>query len=1217
MGEIYKPPRLPANLPHDPTETYGTDTWHVLNAIQERTPADPAGARPADDASVDSWPTQWANLDLKVLNIASHSGADDSNQLGEPAHSISGQESFTLHVRVAAGGFAEIWEATQEPLRRLIAIKRLRRDLLEELADEPDKAKAIADVFYQEALTTANLQHPNIVPVHDLGMDRHGQPLIAMKLVKGLPWPSCIKADWNMLPWEFFARHLPILIDVANAVAFAHTQGVIHRDLKPSQVMIGEFGEVVVMDWGLAIHIDRPGINSNKQPNTATSGKTPIFSHQSTMASSPAGTPSYMAPEQTQSDMSRIGPWTDIYLLGGMLYYLLTQSPPHYEDTSEAAFLKAAKGEVQPPSERAPERNNPPELEALAMKALSPDPDNRFNTMKEFIEALQDYLSGAGKHREATAIIDAVEKEFAGNPDNYRVPSEALASLARAEGLWRGNPRISPLRERVREAYARLALTRGDLNLARLQGDRLADPDTRQRIIHDVDKAQRKIEKTARERRMFLGAAAFFVVLLLFGAWRYIDDQQAALNRATQAEQAALLQKSMAEESAAAAERERQEAVKARGEAETARHNAEWEQYLASINSAYLYLQKGSVNLASDFLLHHTPEWARQWEWRYLRHLTHQEERLLYTATVGFEVYDARFNGDGSRIAVGDRSGTIMLWDADSGRQLVSRKVHTRGIWALEFSPDGSRLLTSSLDGSAAILNGETMEVELMLRGHTNYLRGAAWSRDGKLVATTSRDATVRIWSASDGSELKSLRYPQTVPYDVDFHPDGKTIGVACLGRYAALVDWGTGSVVKELQGHLGNVRTITFNSDGTRVATGASADQVLIFDTAAGNQLTALPVGNCTPNSVAFSPDGALLLLADSTGNARLWDWQKRELLGTMYASVKGWNAAFSRDGERIVTACDQQIRVWRTESVKMRAGLIASSEVPAATPAAHLRAISLPIDRGATWFGQDDVWLSGDWRRHYEKNDQIYRVDFYYHVVNPAGGSRIEIGYESANAVVHFDDPGRQPITLRAGNTYGAAFSPDGRLAATGSVAGILEIWDAQSWERRTELKMNGSMIGSLEFNRSSQRLAAGMADGSIAIIDAASGHVSQVIAAHDKLVLDIDFNRDGTRLISASSDKSAKIWNLETGNAEHVLIGHQEIVTAAAFSPDEMRALTASYDGTARLWDVRTGAPLLIVHDMAANEILTGADFSADGEEILVLNSKGQLAVHRAGP
>jgi serine/threonine protein kinase len=429
-----------------------------------------------------------------------------------------GQPSYRLERVIGRGGMGEVWSAEQTSLGRIVAVKRIRQSRL---------AKALAEEraelefeFQQEALTAGQLEHPNIVPVHDFGLDETGNPILAMKLVDGKPWSEMVREDMDELPvTEFLARHLPVLISVTNAVGFAHSRGIVHRDLKPSQVMVGAFGEVLLMDWGLAIYVGRDGGESRPRSRALANLPTPET------ASGPCGTPAFMAPEQAVDHARDVGTWTDLYLLGGTLYYLLTGTTPHGGGDSAAALQSARLGVVQPPAERAPWRDVPGDLADLAMRAMEPSREGRLRSADEFLQGLRDHLSGASKLRESAALT-AQARELVGSPAHgYNELSEAGYLLARAIGLWPGNADAVRLHQENCERYCRLAMRKGDLELARLQAGRLRDGRLRASLLERIT-ARQAGEATRHRQRLLLATATLVLLgaLALLGAKYQIDQ---------------------------------------------------------------------------------------------------------------------------------------------------------------------------------------------------------------------------------------------------------------------------------------------------------------------------------------------------------------------------------------------------------------------------------------------------------------------------------------------------------------------------------------------------------------------------------------------------------------------------------------------------------------------------------------------------------------------
>jgi tetratricopeptide (TPR) repeat protein len=346
---------------------------------------------------------------------------------------------------------------------------------------------------------------------------------------------------------ELLERHLPILIDVAQAVAFAHSRGIIHRDIKPSQVMVGEFGEVLLLDWGLALPCAMTVSPSHGAVEPVASSGDPNVPDAETWTSCPAGTPAFMAPEQTDATPHRLGRWTDVYLLGGTLYFLLTGTVPRPAMDAAEAFLAAMHEEIEPPRQRAPDRDIPADLEQLAMRALQRDARQR-PTATELVVSLQASLSGAGQRRESRSLTRSIGRALLAMGSTYAELSQGLADLARAEGLWKANPAISGLREELHQQYAEAAVENGDLELARRQAAQLTNAEARQRIEATISQRAAALRQTAVQRRVFLGVSVALAVVLVGLAVTYTVDQHRAQRRLEAQRNAAVAARVQAEE---------------------------------------------------------------------------------------------------------------------------------------------------------------------------------------------------------------------------------------------------------------------------------------------------------------------------------------------------------------------------------------------------------------------------------------------------------------------------------------------------------------------------------------------------------------------------------------------------------------------------------------------------------------------------------------------
>ena len=295
-----------------------------------------------------------------------------------PARTADGlTEVSPAHYRVegefARGGMGRVLLAHDRRLGRTVALKELHEDA----------GPGAAGRFVREALVTARLQHPAIVPVYEAGRWPGGRPFYAMKLVEGRSLDGLLREAGSLAGRLAL---LPHLTAVAEAVAYAHGQRVVHRDLKPANVLVGSFGETVVVDWGLARELGAGGAVEREEP-----GAVPAAAGAGqTVTGTVLGTPHYMPPEQARG--LPVDERADVYALGAMLYFLLAGAPPHAGKTAEEALAAAAGGRVEPVERREPEA--PAELVAIARQAMAAAPGDRYPSARELAADLRRFQTG-------------------------------------------------------------------------------------------------------------------------------------------------------------------------------------------------------------------------------------------------------------------------------------------------------------------------------------------------------------------------------------------------------------------------------------------------------------------------------------------------------------------------------------------------------------------------------------------------------------------------------------------------------------------------------------------------------------------------------------------------------------------------------------------------------------------------------------------------------
>jgi hypothetical protein len=322
-------------------------------------------------------------------------------------------QDYNLGDILGSGGMGDVIVAHDKQIGRDVAIKQLRVD-----APSAD----IVARFLREARIQARLEHPAIVPVHHMGTDERGLPFFTMKKLTGTTLLAHL-ARTEQLPRP---RLLRIFVDVCHAVEFAHARGVVHRDLKPANIMIGDFGEVYVLDWGLARLVAEP---SSGHDSTWMSADVDSLDGV-TQAGAMLGTPGYMAPEQIE-DAHVVGPAADVYSLGAILYEILVGESPH--PRGNGAIASTLKADIVGPAQRRPERNVPPELDALCMSALVSDPTKR-PSVKLLADKIQGFLDGdrdVAARRELALVFQQRAREALDSGDVAR-RAEAMHAAGRA-----------------------------------------------------------------------------------------------------------------------------------------------------------------------------------------------------------------------------------------------------------------------------------------------------------------------------------------------------------------------------------------------------------------------------------------------------------------------------------------------------------------------------------------------------------------------------------------------------------------------------------------------------------------------------------------------------------------------------------------------------------------------------------------------------------------
>jgi WD40 repeat protein len=1114
---------------------------------------------------------------------------------------------------IGDGGMGVVYAARQSSIARTVAVKMLKGD--------DSKNAHNREKFISEAVVTGELDHPNIVPIYDLGSNNDGALFYSMKRVKGTPWNKVLRE-------KTLDENLTILLRAADAVAFAHVNGVIHRDLKPENVMLGDFGEVLVMDWGLARV-------SPEFPNAASVSQSDAM----------GGTPAYMAPEMATGPLDKITAASDVYLLGAILYDIITGKPPHTGKTVMACLFSAAKNQIEP-------TDHTGELLDVALKAMSTEPQDRYESVRSLQQAIRDYQA----HSQSIQLVKHARLNLARAAENqqYELYARAIYGLEESLALWPANARAAELLSTSRLDYARLALAKGDFDL----GASLLDPKeaAHRDVLDQLETGRRERESRQRRIKLLKGAVAALVasviaiVSVAYAAVRTQRDEavfqrdraESEKTRAVKAEGEAKdnLVEAVAQRHRAEAETTR--AVKAEDEAEVnlaeaivqrglaveAKTAEEYAAYVARIGLTKAKIDENAFDRAAD-LLQQCPQELRDWEWGRLWYLCNMSERTwrngvpvdaaeispdgkhfatgdwagkaaiwnLQTGqrelelSQGQYVHSVAYDASGERLAAGASDGSVHVYRASDGELIAKLDGHTEAVLSVRFSPDGAWLLSSGNDYTARLWNLTTGKTEQVLRGHNWWVWAAEFSPDGETIVTAGQDGKAIVWrrASAEAAAARGVRPGDFIEdgafmqhrgpvYAASFSPDGTLVATA--GYDGRVLAWRPADAraidlgrrldglpdppidYAEMEGHRGPAMALEFSPDGRTLASGGQDNLVILSDVASGKALKQLRGHASHVRSCSFSPDGATLLTAGRDAQIKLWrpaDYGEVRALAAPGGETPDaiLCARFSSDGQRIVTAGRD-----RTASL---------------WDAQSLERLQ--------WFHEGHDFLASS-------------AEFF------ADGTRLATG--GGDGTVRLWDVATSAEIKRIDDTGTASaldVSDDGALIATGGPNNTVCIWNAASGDQLTRLEGHQADVTAVRFAPGGALLASGdeRGHGRLWRFDEAERRwvAGPRLEGHSRTITALRFVDGARRLVSSSGDNTCGQWNVADGQEiRSGVLKHPDWIADLAVSADGRVALTCCDDGKIRLWSLSDARLLKTIEPRGEAAAFTSIDLSADG-------------------
>ncbi len=1060
------------------------------------------------------------------------------------------------------GGMAKVFEARQCSIDRHIALKMLHTD------------KADSDInqwlFLKEASITANLDHPCIIPVHEVALTEDQEMFITMKQVKGTPWQRVIRE-------KTIQENLDILLRVADAVAFAHSREVLHRDIKPHNVIIGEFGEVFLTDWGLAI----------------------AFSEVDSMKALLEGSPPYMAPEMVKEGKRNIGPHSDIYLLGAVLYQIIAGHPPHRARTIKEYVVKVARNEIV-------HTDRQDEITEIALKSLATNPSDRYPDVKSFQQAIRGYLEHQNSIRMAEEAHAHLEQGL--QDQSYDHFARSLFAFEEAQVLWHENEEASGGAVKARMAYIHCSMAKGDFDLARDLFDKGAMQD---------DQLSRKIdmERKARDRRkkrvkMLSLAAAFLALVIVIGslaaAYTIKQEQQLTLKEKEKVEK----QKKLAEEAKGRAVVAKQKAEQSHLVAEQSRHMAEMENYFNII----ALIEKKMYDYEYDHalsLLKKVKSEFRNWEWGRMAALGNL---ALYSSLHPAQIFSLSFCPEGKCFASGCVNGALAVYDAMSGQKRFDLDGHDGCVLSLTYNHNGTRMVTGGQDKTVKVW--DLVDGELLfppLEGHRQPLGAVRFSLDGvEIYSAAPRDGLI-VWNAGTGEKIRSQKIGDNQCLSMAIHPDGSLVLTGDEHGQLKCYDSKTGSLKKVYPRHDAKVLTVAFSEDGTKIISGDMDGTVIVDDTESREKLLEIKAHDAAINAVAFMRDGLHFLTASSDQTACLWDMKGRKVMAMEGHQRKVSAIAGSPDGKMLLSGSeDRTVRLWdvhtgqayiktRLDGGPFTAMTVSSCEKWVATGDSEGRA--------CLW----DAFTGSKIRELGKHDRKINAVAF------DMTGKRVLTGGYDRLAKLWDRETGELIMSFKGhvSEVKSVAFSQDNRHVMTGSTDGDVKLWDLEQGVEVRAFDGHKSFVLDVAFSKDGKRILTcsedmtQSVDNTARLWDATTGSQLHVFKKGDTPLRSVALSQpDGKYILTGYSNGSATLWDAADGEEIYTIKAHHGDVLQVAFSADGQRLLTAGYDGKVKLWERRTGKETIVICEMTQPVI--HCVYGQNGRDVIACTMAGEMIV-----
>jgi WD40 repeat protein len=1014
---------------------------------------------------------------------------------------------YKILKEVGKGGFGVVYSSFDERLERQVALKLLRIETIPENQIENFRKR-----FDQEAKVQANFNHRHIVKIFDYGQI-DGLPYLVMPLLQGGSLRERIGKPVN------YQKGVQWVKLVAEALCYSHKQGVVHRDVKPSNILFDDEDLPVLTDFGIAKMFDF--------------GKTSLTGTAIAM-----GTPYYMAPEQWHGIVTES---MDQYALGVILYELLTGHTPYKAETPmELAILQATEP-LDPPGELI--SGVPVNVDHFIKKALAFDHEDRFNSMSDFIYALDRLIKAPVGLKRASDVEENISQKH--EPDQASITLQA-----------------DPVPEPINQSISIPANHKQSLQ-------------TKTKI--EVSQISQGQQSLVPRWSLWIGGSLAVVCVFIVFLGVIIFDVFDLIDQTTPDVESLLLEMSNTEEStqlentptailqASPTEiKEKYEllpSVGPRGVDENdysvinpanAHKIKEVARFHKGVASDIVWhptqpvLAVGSsigVRLydgikVEEFLYIDTESWVNAVDFspdgsliaaggrdNFVRLYDAASGRLFFKLE-GHEdqVSSVVFSPDGSILASGSHDYSIRLWDISTGNLIKLLQSEPVSVQDVKFSPDGNFLASASFDWSIRLWEVETGRLANTLEGHTDWLNSAIFSPVDDLIASGGFDNTIRIWEVTSGRHLRTLEHHGNSINSLSFSPDGSQLASGSQFD-SSIIFWdvNTGEKIKTIAGDLASIDSVAFSPGGEFIAASDQGNGINIWNVDTGELHGKIDDHSYSIECIAISPGGSMLAAGSTDGVINLHDIKSGKISLLLEEFHPVYSVSFSPDGNYLAAGSwGGFLRLWDVKSGQVESALM-ESEFPI-TSVAFSQTSPLLVSGG--WDSTVRLWDVG--------TGQLMDVKkglFYVHDVEISPNERW-LAVSDSNATVQLWDLDTN-IVVNTYKGFRVVFSPDGSLLATGGGYGgggwngPVKIWETLSGNLKAILGEEFDTDYAIVFSPDGEILASGSVDGNLRLWDVKSNQLLMSVDGHNGSIRSIEFSPNGAILSTASDDGTFRLW------------------------------------------------------------------------------------------